>query len=87
MKKRRVYKPRPERIPNDYRSVDELPEIMTVFDVADALRISVASAYTVTATDGFPVMLLNCQRRIRKDLFIEWLKSKENKHGTNEEKR
>lgn len=82
-----VYKPRPNRIPNEYRSYEEIPEIMTVFDVADVLRISVASAYTVTAAEGFPVMLLNSQRRIRKDLFIEWLKSKENGYGKNEEER
>lgn len=77
-KKQRVYRSRPKRIPNEYRNFDEVPDIMTVYDVADILRVSVASAYTVTASEDFPVMLLNCQRRIRKDKFIEWLMAKEN---------
>jgi len=82
MKKRRLYRPRPERIPNEYRSLDELPELMTVYDVADVLHISVASAYTVTDMDGFPVFLLNCQRRIQRERFIQWLLSKERRNGT-----
>ena len=52
MKKRRLYKPRPERIPNEYRSLDELPELMTVYDVADVLHISVASAYATLLYDA-----------------------------------
>jgi len=87
MKKRRLYKPRPERIPNEYRSLDELPELMTVYDVADVLHISVASAYTVTDMDDFPVFLLNCQRRIQRERFIQWLLSKERRNGTAEEER
>ena len=57
--------------------LDELPEFLTVFDVADVLRISVASAYTVTETEGFPLLLLNCQRRVKKESFIKWLEGKE----------
>lgn len=82
MKKRRIYKLRPERIPSEYRSLDELPDLMTVFDVADVLRISVASAYTVTDMGDFPLFLLNSQRRVRRDRFIQWLVSKERKNGT-----
>lgn len=82
MKKRRLYKPRPERIPNEYRSLDELPELMTVYDIADVLHISVASAYTVTDMDDFPVFLLNSQRRIQRERFIQWLLSKERRNGT-----
>ena len=82
MKKRRLYKPRPERIPNEYRSLNELPELMTVYDVADVLHISVASAYTVTGMDDSPVFLLNSQRRIQRERFIQWLLSKERRNGT-----
>jgi len=82
MKKRRLYKPRPERIPNEYRSLDELPELMTVYDIADVLHISVASAYTVTDMDDFPVFLLNSQRRILRERFVQWLLSKERRNGT-----
>ena len=87
MRKRRIYKPRPERIPNEYRSLNELPELMTVYDVADVLHVSVASAYTVTDMDDFPVFLLNrfllnSQRRIQRERFIQWLLSKERRNGT-----
>lgn len=82
MKKRRIYKPRPERISNEYRNLEELPELMTVYDVADVLHISVASAYTVTDIEDFPVFLLNSQRRIQRERFIQWLLSKERKNGT-----
>lgn len=81
MKKRRLYRPRPERIPNEYRSLEELPELMTIYDVADVLHISVASAYTVTEMDDFPVFLLNSQRRIQRERFIQWLLSKERRNG------
>ena len=68
---------RSKRIPSVFTCYDELPEFLTVFDVADVLRISVASAYTVTETEGFPLLLLNCQRRVKKESFIKWLEGKE----------
>lgn len=86
--KKRVYKPRPKRISNEYRSLMELPEMMTVYDVADVLRVSVASAYTITDLPDFPLLLLNCQRRVRADKFTEWLLSKEHKpNGKGKEKK
>ncbi|MBO4384249.1 MAG: helix-turn-helix domain-containing protein [Clostridia bacterium] len=66
-------------IPKEYRSYDELPEFLMVKDVADVLRISVASAYTITEADDFPLLLLNSQRRVKKESFINWLKEKERK--------
>ncbi|MBR4635929.1 MAG: helix-turn-helix domain-containing protein [Clostridia bacterium] len=70
---------REKRVPREFLSYDELPEFMTVNDVADVLRISVASAYTLTEQEGFPLLLLNCQRRVKKESFIEWLKGRERK--------
>ena len=68
---------REKRTPKEFLSYDELPEFMTVNDVADVLRISVASAYTLTDQEDFPLLLLNCQRRVNKERFIEWLKGRE----------
>ena len=87
MRKRRIYKPRPGRSCMWQVAEMELPELMTVYDVADVLHISVASAYTVTDMDDFPVFLLNCQRRIQRERFIQWLLSKERRNGTAEEER
>ena len=40
------------------------------------------AAYTVTDMDDFPVFLLNSQRRIQRERFIQWLLSKERRNGT-----
>lgn len=55
------------------------PEKLMVKDVADILRISVASAYHLVKADGFPVLLLNGQMRIEKEAFISWMRGKERK--------
>ena len=72
---------REPRVPNAYYSFDDLPDFMTVKDVADVLRISLASAYTVTEQEDFPCLLFNCQRRAEKGAFISWLNSREVKNG------
>ncbi len=72
-------KPHPKSAATIFTKPEELPRFMTVYDVADCLRISVASAYTLSETDDFPVILFNCQRRVRREKFIEWLIGKERK--------
>lgn len=62
-----------------FTSEESLPRFMTMYDVADCLRISVASAYTLSEADDFPTLLFNCQRRVRREKFIEWVLGKERK--------
>ena len=68
---------RPKREKKIYHNEDELPKFMSMHDAADVLRISSASAYTLSQEEGFPVILFNCQRRVRRERFMEWLKKKE----------
>lgn len=58
-------------------SPKDLPKFMTMYDVADCLRISVASAYTLADKEDLPVVLFNCQRRVKREKFLEWLSRKE----------
>lgn len=76
-------KTREPRTPVLYCAFDELPDFLTVKDVADFLRISLASAYTVTEAKDFPSLLFNCHRRVERSCFIDWLISKEVKNGQN----
>lgn len=70
-------RPHPKSESRIFRQENELPKFMTMYDVADCLRISVASAYTLSREDDFPVVLFNCQRRVRRDRFMNWLKNRE----------
>ena len=70
---------RPAHEPKLFTSFEEIPDYLMVKDVADILRISVASAYHLIKADGFPVLLLNGQMRIEKEAFISWMRGKERK--------
>ena len=70
---------RPAHEPKLFTSFEERPDDLMVKDVADILRISVASAYHLVKADGFPVLLLNGQMRIEKEAFISWMRGKERK--------
>lgn len=72
-------RPHPKSEAVIYHSYSELPRFMTITNVADCLRISVASAYTLSKQPDFPVVIFNCERRVRRDRFVEWLESKEHK--------
>lgn len=60
-----------------YTSFEEIPRWMTFNDVADVLRISLASAYNLAELPDFPVTWFNAQKRIKRDKFFQWLEGKE----------
>lgn len=51
----------------------EIPDVMTVADVAAALRISRNTAYELVHSKGFPKVAIGKQYRIPKDKFLNWL--------------
>ena len=79
MKQTSTKRIRPKHVPTLYTSYDEIPDYLMVKDVADVLRISVASAYHLVRQKDFPLLLLNGQMRVEKQSFITWLEGKEQK--------
>lgn len=56
-----------------YNSVDELPAVFSVDVLCAFLSISRAGAYTLSHSEGFPVITVGKRRLIPKDRFLEWL--------------
>ncbi|MBQ4448508.1 MAG: helix-turn-helix domain-containing protein [Clostridia bacterium] len=81
MKQASVKRLRPPHEPKQFTSFEEIPDYLMVKDVADILRISVASAYHLVKAEGFPVLLLNGQMRVEKEAFISWMRGKERNNG------
>jgi len=52
-----------------------LPDLLTVKEVQDALRLSRARAYELVSTEDFPVMKIGRSLRIPKDLLVNWLEN------------
>ena len=76
---KKMTRPHPKNEAEIYRNYEDLPRFMTITNVADCLRISVSSAYTLSKEPDFPVIIFNCERRVRRDKFMEWLNSKEHR--------
>jgi excisionase family DNA binding protein len=58
---------------NGRRTLDELPDVLTVEDIAKYLRCGRSKAYELTKLREFPAIRIGKLVRIRKDKFIEWL--------------
>ena len=56
-----------------FKSNDELPLIMNIKDVAGYLNISVACAYNVMNSSGFPAIKIGKRILIQRERFIEWI--------------
>ncbi|MBD5443921.1 MAG: helix-turn-helix domain-containing protein [Lachnospiraceae bacterium] len=60
-------------------TLDDMPFILSITDIAKILNISTAKAYKVVKSDGFPVMRIGNKFAIPKLAFEQWLnKSVEN---------
>ncbi len=59
-----------------YKSFDELPLTLTAKEVSDVLGISLAGAYELTRSDGFPAFKLGNRTIVHRDKFIKWLEDK-----------
>lgn len=58
-----------------YRSIDELPLMLTPEDIGAVLGISRNNAYAVIHSKDFPVVKIGKQYRINKDKFMQWLET------------
>lgn len=61
-----------------YRSMEELPIMMSVEDVAAVLGISRSGAYALAhdRTDGFPAFKVGKRILVHRDAFQEWIREK-----------
>ena len=50
----------------------ELPEVMTIKDVQEFLKISKKTAYDLIKREEFPVVRLGRLLRINREKFLEW---------------
>ena len=56
-----------------YKTTNELPFSLCADDVAGALGISRAGAYTLIKSKGFPRLKIGGRCIIPKDKFLEWI--------------
>ena len=56
-----------------YKSLDELPLIITADEVANILSISRVHAYGLMETPDFPTVRVGTRKLVLRDKFIEWL--------------
>ena len=56
-----------------YKSIDELPIMLTIQQVASALNISRSSAYELAHQKRFPAMLVGSRIVVPKDRLLSWI--------------
>ena len=58
------------------KSIDELPAMLTISQVALALNISRTSAYELAHCKNFPAMLIGSRIIVPKDRLVTWINDK-----------
>ena len=58
------------------KSIDELPAMLTIVQVASALNISRTSAYELAHCKNFPAMLVGCRIVVPKDKLLAWIEAR-----------
>lgn len=61
---------------NAYKSLNDLPAMLTVAQVASALNISRTSAYELAHCKNFPAMLIGSRIVVPKDRLMSWIDNK-----------
>lgn len=56
-----------------YKEYSDLPMMLTVSEMGEALGISRAAAYQLVRSAGFPHMKLGNRILVPKDKFIKWI--------------
>lgn len=56
-----------------FRSVDELPAVLNVDDVASFLKISKAMAYNLFKASNFPTLKIGTRLMTPKSSFLKWM--------------
>ena len=59
-----------------YTSYDQLPLMLNANEVACALGISRANAYTLMRSKGFPTLHIGKRMVVPKDKLLEWMAKK-----------
>ena len=57
-----------------FKSYDDLPLMLSVPDLTEALGISRAGAYELVKSEGFPTLHIGNRILIPKDELIAWIK-------------
>lgn len=72
--KKAVTPPEPPRISEKKpASLEDLPPILTVYDIRDYLQIGQRQAYELAHNEDFPAMKIGNRLLIQKSDFAEWL--------------
>lgn len=58
---------------NRITTLDDMPFILNITDIAKILNISNAQTYKLVKTDGFPLMKIGNKFAIPKSAFEQWL--------------
>ena len=64
-----------------YHSLEELPLMMNMTDVAAALGISRAGAYKLAHSADFPAFQIGKRIVVSREKFLDWLNRRENKNA------
>ena len=64
-----------------YKSIDELPLMLSVPDVASVLGISRAGAYELVKEKGFPALTIGSRILIPRDKLAAWIDER-SAHGS-----
>lgn len=59
-----------------YRTIDELPLMLSISQVALVLNISRSSAYELAHGKNFPAMLIGSRIIVPKDRLVAWIEDK-----------
>ena len=64
-----------------YKNYDDLPLMLSVPDLTDALGISRARAYELVKSEGFPALHIGNRTLVPKEELIAWIKENTNRAG------
>ena len=64
-----------------FKNYDDLPLMLTVPEVGEALGISRASAYELVRSKGFPSMRIGTRIIVPKDKLIAWINEQVEMNG------
>lgn len=56
-----------------FKSIDELPAMLTVKDVRILFDIGQRQAYELVHTEGFPAIKLGTSIKVPKHLLVDWI--------------
>jgi hypothetical protein len=58
---------------NNYKMLENRPDVLTAKDLQNILHISRAGAYNLLNTPGFPTTTLGRSKRVMKNHLLDWL--------------